>query len=328
MAVEKINPFKPYALDAKNAGSFAFLLDPDTIRRLESGDGTAGFLVQHDWAHVGALCGRFISPGEYEISWLYVLPRYRKQGAGAFMLQTLYELLNEEDVEISLSFLRTDQDTVGLCEFLEKMGFSEYAMAGQEVFSARLGEIYRTKHPKVKLDYPIAAFETLPDVVFKDFSAKHGDEFVPMPEGGFFDASIDKKLSLGVLSKDKKTLLGFVILERSGEDALLFSSLYMDKGLDQTALSGLISELMERAKDLCDMSTLLYIPVVNEEVGALLEKLFPRKVFEEISVSYRRKLYAASFDYENGSLTDFLIQNIDDEVVEDPTEYMDSVFES
>ena len=327
MAVGKINPFKPYALDAENAGSFAFLLDPDTIRRLESGDGTAGFLVQHDWAHVGALCGRFISAGEYEISWLYVLPQYRKQGAGAFMLQTLYDLLKDKDVEVSLSFLRTDRDTMGLCDFLEKQGFSEYAVTGQEVFSARLSDIYRTKLPKARIDEPIVSFDTLPDYVFKEFTAKAGDGFAPLPEGGFFDEAIDRKLSLGVLSEDRKKLLGYVILERYAEDALIFSALYLDKSLDQTALICLISTLMERAAELCDMGTRLFIPVVNDKVGDLLERLFSDKVFQEVSVSYRRKLQAAAFDYETGTLTDFLLLNIDDEVVEDPTEYMGSIFE-
>ncbi len=141
MRVAACHKMKPEALNRYNVESFDFLVVPDAVNGIKNDDGTTGFVIYTDKVYVAALTGKFISEHDFSITSIYVKPEYRRKGVGAFMMKTLYDILEDYNAQISVEFALSGNGGDGLSEFFIKEGFSEYYNEDSSVYALAVASL-------------------------------------------------------------------------------------------------------------------------------------------------------------------------------------------
>ena len=296
--------YTAYGLNEANILDFKVLVLPEVVSAIQSDDGTAGFVVGDSRHFVGALCGRFVTPVRYEITSIYVSEEDRRAGAGTFMMDTLYELLEGIDAEVTVDVVRGSKGTDALSDFLTVMGFDEYFLEERATYLTSLSEVGKLKLT-ISKELTISSFRDMPQYVFNSFEP--GDNIsLSLPEGGFNDKSIDPDISMGII-KDKK-LVGYALLE-GHNGGLIFDNVYVAEGEPRAALMSLIASVRNAAVKKYSADTKLYIPTANEKLGSFVESVFPEESLSEGLVTYKKRLNTYDTDdYSRLSLSEFLEQ--------------------
>lgn|GEM_PF-5716012 len=295
-----------YALDQTNIDDFLHLVAAEAaeaIRREEA----QGFCVKKEDMHIGALVGRFIAPGDYEILSLYVLPEYRKQGVGAFILETLKEVLGR-DANVSITFAAITLDEAALRTFLVTHHFEEYQSQDSHLFAFSLDDLLKTKIYK-KGEKPLyPAFSELTSKEKAALKGMRSDGFLPLPSGGLFSDTVDKDVSTAVFQKDQP--VGFAVAERYGTDMVALSSLYIKDGEGSEILIKLMRSMMLRAEKAYEKKTVILFPTVNAASEELVTSIFPEDAdLEDVMYTYRRFFSQNEEpDYSEESLDDFIFE--------------------
>ncbi len=303
---KQIRSLKPFALNRSNISDFGFLVSPEATSDILSGDGTTGFVAKSDLAFVGALCGKFVKPKEYRISSIFVPEKNRKKGVGRFLLDTLYDVVAEFEPDISIDITVKTPEAKSLIGFFEAMGYEESFAEDRCTYVTDFVAVERMKIPESKkLD--IRPFNSLPGYAFKEFMNTHPDE-ASLPVSGFEAETIDRDISMGLM--DDKKLLGYAVLEKYGDDALILSDIYVEEGEPETTLMALMAAVRNEALKVYDLNTKLYIPTADERLGELVERIFPDHSLSEGVITLKKTHEHVPADdredYSDMSLTEFL----------------------
>lgn len=304
-----------YALDSTNVEDFAPLLTPLAVEGIKAGKDTQGFVVKEGSHHVGALAGGFTDEGIYEISSLFVLPDFRKQGVGELLLDTLYHVLEGIPAEVRVSFASVDEDDKALEEFLDHEGFDEYRESDEQTYRVSLASLANTKlkEEKPKVVYP--SFAEVPKKVFTAFEKEAGEKaaFLPMPEGGFLAKEVDSECSTAIV-KDGK-LKAYAVIEKLPEDALMLSSLYVSEEEKPTSLLRLLRCTLGKLLETYEEDTEIYLPTSTEDSEEMITTLFSEDdpALSNVMVSYRKLVGTAKPNFENMDFDEFLFHETDED---------------
>lgn len=290
-----------YSVDKSNINDFDFLFNDDATRRIKA-DESSGFVIWNGSAHVGGLYGVFTSPGEFSILSFYVLPEARRQGVGTYMLESLYEILGNIDVSVTINFTAVGEDGKALAEFFEKQGYDDYLDANNSVFYTTIAKLKEIKLKVNSKKIKYVTFRDTPMFALKEFlNASKG--FTPIPEGGVDGPSVLKELSFTMY--DGGSICGFAICEGLNDDNIMLSSIYVKKRVAPIALTGLLGTLVSSVQKHYPEHSGLVIPCINEDSRRLVETLFAEEDIEEVSANYTKRLTSQT-DYSGVPLTDFL----------------------
>lgn len=291
-------------VDRSNIEDFSALFTEDAVKSILEEDGTTALVAKLEDEYAGALAGKLVTDTKYQLSSLFVAGDYRRQGVGTALLNALKNVLQGLSLEIFVSFLKLTEQEEGLAAFLEAMGFEEYAPSGAHVFATDLDAVSKLDFIDLNSNFDFTPFKEIPKTLFDRLKAAPGRSFLPLPEGGFENAMIDRDLSLGLVTD--RRLLGYIIVESLDEKTVSLSHLYMDPSLPQLAWLSMMKQLLTEGKKKYKKGVRIILPVVNSYLEKWIEGFFPGEAIEEISVDYRLPLEMPEFDYENGSLSEFL----------------------
>ena len=299
---------KIYALDKTNIDDFNFLVEYSAAEAVKK-DEAYGFCVKEKNAHVGALVGRFVDEKEFEIMSLYVLPEYRRKGVGEKLLDTLTELLDGQDANVSISFAMTTESDKDLCAFLEKMEFDEYKSLDSHMFSVTIGMLANSKLAGTKAGSDFICFKDLTKKQLSALEKVKSKGYVPRPSGGFSSVAIETDMSIACFEKDKP--VAYVVIEHENDDLLMLSSLYVHDPDQPATLLKLLKSLVYRLTDKYTDDTVLLIPTVTESSERLVTSLFGENPeINDILYTYRKYLPGSdAINYDDMSLTDFMDLN-------------------
>ena len=303
MRVAACHKMKPEALNRYNVESFDFLVVPDAVNGIKNDDGTNGFVIYTDKVYVAALTGKFISEHDFSITSIYVKPEYRRKGVGAFMMKTLYDILEDYNAQISVEFALSGNGGDGLSEFFIKEGFSEYYNEDSSVYALDVASLMRAKIPAAKKTDNVVPFSKIPEKVFRGFKPDES-EFVPLPRGGFGAPSIERSLSMGLV--EDETLKAYAIVEKYDDSSLGLNCVYVKPASSERVFVNLVSKMIEEVQKYYDTDTCVYIPAVNERIRSALEKVFTEAKLSAGTVTYKKAPEYSEYNYSEISLSDFL----------------------
>lgn len=315
-----------YAIDEENIDDFGFLFNDDAIRSIKSGIGVA-FVVEKDERYVGGLCGKFVSPGDYRILSIYVLPEYRRQGVGSFMMETLSNVLPDKDMVLSIKFVAIGEDRNTLNAFFEETGFESLGGIRNVVCYSTVSKLANVKLKAGKKDSRYMLFRDMPSRYFKEFNASISG-FAPLPEGGFDAPSIVKDVSIGFV--DENRLLGVAICEQKDEGNIIFSSLCIREEATMVVLSGLLARLKSEVQKKYDGDTGIFIPCMGEDTWKLVDAFFNEDDVEIASAYYMKAIGSHTKQNDlikNMPLSEFFAQSQEELYADDPeVVYLTHVF--
>lgn len=300
-----------YSLDKDNVESFDFLIMQDAVDGIKADDGTLGFVVkdEEEDRHVGGLAGIFTSPTNFEISSIYVVEDARRKGVASKMIDTLYEVIDGIDANISINYAQMNDDQEALGAFLEAKGFEEYNDQDSNIYSLTLDQIENVKLNATSKKVKYISFDEIPSYMFKECMERGKKGFKPIPIGGLESDSIDKRISTGIVDDDK--LVGFAVIEKVDDENLMLSSIYVDSKLSMVALTGLLGKAKDKALESYDKNTRLLIPAVTEESRKLISTLFTEDDVDEISYRYMIKAPELGIHkYDEMGLNDFITKEV------------------
>ena len=302
---KEIPEMEVYALHKSNIDSFEHLVDPSAVEVIKW-DEAHGFCVKTDGVHVGALVGRFTDEKDYEILSLFVLPEYRKRGVGELLLETLWEVLDNLEANVKISFLCLSDDESELADFLEKNGFEEYRNMNSHVFAVTIEELKKTKLFADKVSVHFPNFNDLTKAQLTALDNLTGAGFVPKPDGGFTSKQIEKEMSAAFFKRGKP--VAYAVIERENDDLLILSSLYVSEKEPPATLMKLLRSVLEALDEKYTEDTVLLLPTVNEDSERLFSDLFEDAFEKEDVFCTYQRFYPGRRepDYEAGTLSDFL----------------------
>ncbi len=289
--INKKTRLTPRALNRDNIRDFSFLVPEDVVADILSDDGTTGFAALSSvkntpLKYAGALCGCFITRTEYAITSIYVSEESRRQGVGTFLLDTLTDLLDGTDAEISIRVVRDHKEAAGLISFLEKNGFEEFFSESERIYVIDLVNASRVRFPEPLKELSIEPFSRVPKSVLRSFDPDLEEGFVPMPGDGFEGKKIDRELSMAVVSDGK--LEGFCVVEDYLEKSPILSAFWMKEQAPASHSMSLISAVRDATVNKYDTDAQLFIPAVNDRMAEMLESIFPQKMLKEGMMRFKK----------------------------------------
>ena len=206
----------------KNADRFAPFLLPNALSLIKAGEPVTALGYVAGATACGALCG-FLKGSAFEIISLYVSPEYRKKRIGKKLVDTLCEGLGTFAKCVSLGLIISDEEHERLCAMLEAYGFLQEE-SDRQVFRTDLGRIASGRLFQREFGRDLLpSFSQMDRALLEKAQKQAKLKGLPLPEDGFFGASVDQKCST-ICMKDEK-LLAYIVVEKREEERLFVPGL-------------------------------------------------------------------------------------------------------
>lgn len=220
----------------------------------------------------GALVG-YVMGGCFRLISLFVSPEYRRCGYGNLLIGELVEICREEGIGIEVSFTGADAETEALTEFLEFWFFSKEKQAQGEIYEITLEEALQSAYNKESGAAHVRCLEECQEHMVRELSKRAYDSDVPVPEGGFFAASIDRQISV-VYERDNR-ITAYLLFDHSLGGRLTLCALCSFEK-NPIALAEMIFVAMALCRKKYPADTKFYVQAINETSENLIHKVFPR----------------------------------------------------
>lgn len=221
----------------------------------------------------GALVG-YVKGGSFRLLSLFVSPEYRRCGYGNLLIGELIEICREEGLGIEASFTGEDAETETLEEFFGFWLFQKEKQTQGEIYEISLGDALKSEYRKDEesMDPHVHALEKCQEHRVRELSKRAYDSDVPVPEGGFFASSIDRKIS--VVYEREDNITAYLLFDHSLGGRLTLCAL---SSFEKSPVA--LAEMIFAAGNLCRKNypedTKAYIQSVNETSRNLIHKVFP-----------------------------------------------------
>lgn len=219
----------------------------------------------------GALVG-YVRGGCFRLISLFVSPEYRRCGYGNLLIGELVETCREEGIGIEVSFTGADTETEALTEFLEFWFFQREEQAQGEIYEISLGEALRSDYNRERSSAHVRRLEECQERMVRALSKRAYDSDVPVPEGGFFAASIDRQIS--VVYERENRITAYLLFDHSLGGRLTLCALCSFEK-NPIALAEMIFTAMTLCRKKYPEDTEFYMQAVNETSKNLIHKVFP-----------------------------------------------------
>ena len=219
----------------------------------------------------GALVG-YMMGGCFRLISLFVSPEYRRCGYGNLLIGELVETCREEGIGIEVSFTGADAETDALTGFLEFGFFQREEQPQGEIYEISLGEALKSVYNRECSSTHVLRLEECQERMVRELSKRAYDSDVPVPEGGFFAASIDRQISVAYERENKIT--AYLLFDRSLGGRLTLCALCSFEK-NPIALAEMIFTAMALCRKKYSDDTKFYMQAVNETSKNLIHKVFP-----------------------------------------------------
>ena len=269
------------AITNKNYRIFSSLLLPEMAEAIKYNEMVIAYGVVEDDVAVGAVAGTF-SEEFFQIQSLYVAPEYRRKGYGTALMNELAELFASEYLPIEISFTVTEAEHETLFPFLEKLRIEQEKNSYENIYYSNLEELSKNPLFRKKRINSCVPFAELSPQMFYGLERMHKrqQQFIPMPEGGFFGKGIDLELSYAYIISGE--IKAYLTVERQ-KDGFLISSLWSKTPQSAAAVLQMTgSQLLSWYPP----NTILAFQTLNKASYTLAKKLLPE--MQPISYTYYR----------------------------------------
>ncbi len=253
------------------------LLVPKVADEIASGEPIVALAVTEGDNAVGALAGR-AEGRDFLITSLYVAKSFRRRGAASLLMESLFPILAEEDLNAVMDFLIMDEEHESLVPFLLKMGFSDESDPDFKVFRISIKQLEESAFISRGGGNGIS-FSSLDEYELRKAQKMADENFVPTPECGLNGPGVEKEISMAHLTKDGIT--AFVAWDRSFAGKLTLAAVWAEE-TDPSVLLALLRASFVKIKETCKDDKEIFIQTVNESSERLVTRLFP----EAESISY------------------------------------------
>ena len=219
----------------------------------------------------GALVG-YMMGGCFRLISLFVSPEYRRCGYGNLLIGELVETCREEGIGIEVSFTGADAEAEALTEFLEFWFFQREEQPQGEIYEISLGEALRSDYNRERSSVHVRRLEECQERMVRALSKRAYDSDVPVPEGGFFAASIDRQIS--VVYERENRITAYLLFDHSLGGRLTLCALCSFER-NPIALAEMIFTAMTLCRKKYPENTEFYMQAVNETSKNLIHKVFP-----------------------------------------------------
>lgn len=219
----------------------------------------------------GALVG-YMMGGCFRLISLFVSPEYRRCGYGNLLIGELVETCREEGIGIEVSFTGADAEADALTEFLEFWFFQREEQPQGEIYEISLGEALRSDYNRERNSVHVRRLEECQERMVRALSKRAYDSDVPVPEGGFFAASIDRQIS--VVYERENRITAYLLFDHSLGGRLTLCALCSFEK-NPIALAEMIFTAMTLCRKKYPEDTEFYMQAVNETSKNLIHKVFP-----------------------------------------------------
>ena len=272
---------KIYPVGQEDAEKVEAYLTKETAELLARGLPLTAFVAVLDGEAVGALAGA-VDGYVFEIWSLYVVPEYRRKGAGTALVGALEKLLESagEDMTgvagmpIRARYTSMSEDNKTLRPFFLKLGFMEDPIPHPMYYVGYLDDLKsREKISSRSLTRVsgIVPFSQTEDKLLRLASNVSAQQGYPMPEGGLLSGSVNRDLSFCIVRDGK--IGAYVTVEEIEEDLLEVSALW--SGLDNPMeLLSMLITLIDALRKKYSPETRVAMLATNERADKLVDYLF------------------------------------------------------
>ena len=219
----------------------------------------------------GALVG-YMMGGCFRLISLFVSPEYRRCGYGNLLIGELVETCREEGTGIEVSFTGADAETDALTGFLEFWFFQREEQPQGEIYEISLGEALKSGYNRESSSTHVLRLEECQERMVRELSKRAYDSDVPVPERGFFAASIDRQISVAYERENKIT--AYLLFDHSLGGRLTLCALCSFEK-NPIALAEMIFKAMALCRKKYSDDTKFYMQAINQTSGNLIHKVFP-----------------------------------------------------
>ncbi len=219
----------------------------------------------------GALVG-YMMGGCFRLISLFVSTEYRRCGYGNLLIGELVETCREEGIGIEVSFTGADAEAEALTEFLEFWFFQREEQPQGEIYEISLGEALRSDYNRARSSAHVRRLEECQERMVRALSKRAYDSDVPVPEGGFFAASIDRQIS--VVYERENRITAYLLFDHSLGGRLTLCALCSFEK-NPIALAEMIFTAMTLCRKKYPEDTEFYMQAINETSRNLIHKVFP-----------------------------------------------------
>lgn len=219
----------------------------------------------------GALVG-YMMGGCFRLISLFVSTEYRRCGYGNLLIGELVETCREEGIGIEVSFTGADAEAEALTEFLEFWFFQREEQPQGEIYEISLGEALRSDYNRARSSAHVRRLEECQERMVRALSKRAYDSDVPVPEGGFLAASIDRQIS--VVYERENRITAYLLFDHSLGGRLTLCALCSFEK-NPIALAEMIFTAMTLCRKKYPEDTEFYMQAINETSRNLIHKVFP-----------------------------------------------------
>ena len=219
----------------------------------------------------GALVG-YMMGGCFRLISLFVSTEYRRCGYGNLLIGELVETCREEGIGIEVSFTGADAEAEALTEFLEFWFFQREEQPQGEIYEISLGEALRSDYNRERSSVHVRRLEECQERMVRALSKRAYDSDVPVPEGGFLAASIDRQIS--VVYERENRITAYLLFDHSLGGRLTLCALCSFEK-NPIALAEMIFTAMTLCRKKYPEDTEFYMQAINETSRNLIHKVFP-----------------------------------------------------
>ena len=219
----------------------------------------------------GALVG-YMMGGCFRLISLFVSTEYRRCGYGNLLIGELVETCREEGIGIEVSFTGADAEAEALTEFLEFWFFQREEQPQGEIYEISLGEALRSDYNRARSSAHVRRLEECQERMVRALSKRAYDSDVPVPEGGFLAASIDRQIS--VVYERENRITAYLLFDHSLGGRLTLCALCSFEK-NPIALAEMIFTAMTLCRKKYPEDTEFYMQTINETSRNLIHKVFP-----------------------------------------------------
>ena len=199
------------------------LLSEDTAEAMLRGVPVTAFIAVINGIGAGALAG-VIDDEVFEVTSLFVDPHFRKRGVGRALIETMEELLEDENMAIRIQYTNESKSTDGLFPFLRKMGYEDDPISYPEYYIGHVKDLKADPRFVRRIAGSILPFSEVTTILLKEISADNERRGLPVPEGGLTDERIDRELSLCVV-RDRR-VVAYVAVEEVDSSLIQIPALW------------------------------------------------------------------------------------------------------
>lgn len=261
------------AITPENLGWFEPLMTQTAAELIKGGAPVyaVGVTEERTKTACGALVG-YMMGGCFRLISLFVSPAYRRCGYGNLLIGELAETCREEGIGIEVSFTGADAEADALTEFLEFWFFQREEQTQGEIYEISLGEALRSDYNRERSSVHVRRLEECQERMVRALSKRAYDSDVPVPEGGFFAASIDRQIS--VVYERENRITAYLLFDHSLGGRLTLCALCSFEK-NPIALAEMIFTAMTLCRKKYPEDTEFYMQAINETSRNLIHKVFP-----------------------------------------------------